>query len=363
MKKLLIFLNILLAGCSDQPKVYLVLDKEVSYTRENGVNDYFCCQCDNNIFIANPYHSKTIYVYDINGGENIRKIELPITTYVQGYHYESDSSVIFCPYHSTQILRHNNITGTLDTLVNLTIAELTRLRQSGNDLGPTVEFTCGPATPLIAKTPHYYIANVVFPYGNKKEQMPIIHFVITPDSTIVDNSVGRFPDSYYDEGKSMFPFNMTTTYTMNDKQEIVVSHLADHHLYIYKTDGNLISKECKSKYLKELPKGIEITALENENILAERDKLAAYVGIAFDSYRNIYYRFVKMPDKKAKTNNLFSFSIMILDTTFNVLGEQLYSNTPYNPINALVTPEGLLLKKNDDYSGASKFGLFKIKGL
>ena len=103
--------------------------------------------------------------------------------------------------------------------------------------------------------------------------------------------------------------------------------------------------------------------MENENILAERDKLAAYVGIAFDSYRNIYYRFVKMPDKKAKTNNLFSFSIMILDTTFNVLGEQLYSNTPYNPINALVTPEGLLLKKNDDYSGASKFGLFKIKGL
>jgi hypothetical protein len=363
MKKLIIFLLILLAGCSNQPKVYLVLDKEVSYTREKGVNDYFYCQCNDNTFIANPYHSKTIYVYDINGGEIIRKIELPIATYVQGFLYESDSSVIFCPYHSTQILRYDNITGKLDTIVNLTISELSKLRQTGNDLGPSVEFTSGPATPLIAKHPHYYIANVVFPYGDKKEQMPIIHFVITPDSTIVDNSVGRFPESYYDKGKSMFPFNITTTYTMNDKEEIIVSHLADHNLQIYGTDGTIAHRDCKSRYIKNLPEGIDIDDMENESKLAERNKLAAYIGIVFDPYRNIYYRFVKMPSPKDNTTTVLSFSIMILDSAFNILGEQKFLNTSYNPINNLVTPEGLMMKKNDDYSGKSKFGLFKINGL
>jgi hypothetical protein len=54
---------------------------------------------------------------------------------------------------------------------------------------------------------------------------------------------------------------------------------------------------------------------------------------------------------------------MVLDSTFNTIGEQSFKDTPYMCIGALVTPQGLMLKKSDDYSGKTTFGLFKINGL
>ena len=95
------------------------------------------------------------------------------------------------------------------------------------------------------------------------------------------------------------------------------------------------------------------------NLIKERSKEAVYANIIFDKYRNTYYRIAK---HKSNSNNLkdFKFSIMILDKNFNILGEQIFNNLEYNISACFVSKNGLLLKKQDDLSGITKYDIYKV---
>lgn len=359
----IIFLFSLLACVSCKPTVSFDFVKEIDFKRENGTNDYFYCQCNDSLFIGNPSHSKTIYIHDISSGKILNQMKIPVDQDIQCFHYSSDTSIYFFPKYSTQLFRYNKERNLIDTIVDLSINRLSELRRNGIEFGSSVEFMASPACPLIVNPPHYYISNITYPEDNKNEQFPLFHFIVNNDTTITDNNIGRFPDNYYEKGKTMFPFNTAVTYTINNKNQIIVSHFADHNLYIYDLDGSQSVRKCKSKFMRHLPDKIALSDISNDLLIQKRSNLTTYFGIIFDPYRDCYYRFVRFPDSKKKHNNLNSFSIMVLDSTFNTIGEQSFKDTPYMCIGALVTPQGLMLKKSDDYSGKTTFGLFKINGL
>lgn len=135
------------------------------------------------------------------------------------------------------------------------------------------------------------------PFFEKEEQIPLFHFVVNPDTMLIDNSIGRFPDHYFENGKTMAPFNSCISYAINDRGQIIVSHLADHNLYIYDLNGNCKTALCKSKYIKNLPEKISILDLESEDRLKERENSSAYIKIIYDPYRNCYYRFVSISEE------------------------------------------------------------------
>ena len=361
MKKLSIIFLFSLLACSCKPTVSFDFVKEVVFTRENGTNDYFYCQCSDSLFIGNPYHSKTIYIHDISSGKILNQMKIPVDQDIQCFHYDSDSSIYFFPYYSTQLLRYNKERDKVDTIIDLSINTLSTLKRKGIGFGRSIEFTAGPASPLIIKPPHYFISNTIDPQDDRNGQVPLLHFIVNKDSLITDNNIGRFPDHYYEDEKTMFPFNIAVTYTINSWNQIVVSHLADHHLYIYDLDGKETIKKCKSKCIKKLPGKISVFEMYNEQLMMKRNSMDTYFGIIFDPYRNCYYRFIRLSDGRDSHNRLNNFSIMILDNNFNIIGEEMFKNTPYMCIGAHVIPEGLMLKKTDDYSGNTKYGLFKIK--
>lgn len=355
----IIFLFSLLASC--KPTVSFDFVKEVVFTRENGTNDYFYCQCSDSLFIGNPYHSKTIYIHDLSSGKILNQLKIPVDQDIRCFHYDSDSSIYFFPFYSTKLLRYNKVRNKMDTIIDLSINTLSTLKRNGIDFGQSVEFIAGPASPLIIKPPHYYISNTINPQDDRNGQIPLLHFIVNKDSMITDNSIGRFPDNYYEDEKTIFPFNIAITYTINSRDQIVVSHLADHNLYIYDLDGTETIKRCKSKHIKKLPDRIAVSEMDNEHLIQKRNSMKTYLGIIFDPYRNCYYRFVRLSDAEKGHDMLNSFSIMILDNGFNIIGEQMFKNTPYICIGAHVIPDGLMLKKTDDFSGNTKYGLFKIK--
>lgn len=361
MKKLPIIFLFSLLACSCKPTVSLDFVKEIVLTRENGTNDYFYCQCNDSLFIGNPYKSKTIYIHDISSGKILNQVKIPVNQDIQCFHYDSDSSIYFFPFYSTQLLRYNKEQDKVDTIIDLSINTLSTLIRNGISFGQSVEFIAGPASPLIIKPPHYYISNIVDPQDDRKGQVPLLHFIVNKDSVITDNNIGRFPYHYYEDEKTMFPFNVAITYTINSKNQIVVSHFADHNLYIYDLDGKETIKNCKSKYINKLPGKLSVLEMDNEQLMLKRSSMDTYFGIIFDPYRICYYRFARLSDGGKSHNMLNNFSIMILDENFNIIGEQLFKNAPYMCIGAHVIPEGLMLKKTDDYSGNTKYGLFKIK--
>jgi hypothetical protein len=354
---------LLLSCCNNNKTVSLVQDGEISYHREANTNDYFYCQCDNDYFIGNPARSKTIYVHNVKNGNMLKKIELPVTKPIQGFYFFSNSSVFFSPAYSTQILEYNPVSHALDTIVDLTVELLTRLKMDGTHIGSSIEFICGPSAPLIASPPHYFISNIVMPLFEKEEQIPLFHFVFNNDTLLIDNSIGRFPEHYFEEGKTMAPFNSCLSYATDDRDQIIVSHLADHNLYVYDLNGNCKTALCKSKYIKHLPEKISLLDLESEDRLQERENSSAYIKIIYDPYHNCYYRFVSVSEENNGKNKGHDFSVMILDADLNVKGEQRFKNVPYSAFGALAAPQGLLLKKDDDFSGKTTYGVFKLNGI
>lgn len=80
----------------------------------------------------------------------------------------------------------------------------------------------------------------------------------------------------------------------------------------------------------------------------------SYSSIIYDRYRNVYYRTADIPinEDKYDQNNIEGwvkpFSIMVLDSEFNLIGEALLPHLSYSRTEFFVSKEGLNMKKNHE---------------
>ncbi|MEM9299444.1 MAG: DUF4221 family protein [Bacteroidota bacterium] len=131
----------------------------------------------------------------------------------------------------------------------------------------------------------------------------------------------------------------------------VLSITGDHNVYKVGFDGTISSYRAKSRYINEFEDyPLKATPPEYFKYYVLN---GAYNSIIYDKYRDIYYRFVILPDNpneeidwlRAKKHPKRS-SIIILDNEFRVLGETLLPKDKHYIYNSFVSRDGLYISNS-----------------
>lgn len=189
---------------------------------------------------------------------------------------------------------------------------------------------------------------------------------------LIDTSftfVGSFPNDYKIDGN--YYHERFGKFCINNKGEIIYSYKASPNILIVKDDSNFKEKKANSRFFDKT----NTFPYEKNEDLKFMSKWYLYepyfVGIYYDSYRNLYYRLAKHPVNSDKEKGLKKFkntdadwSIVILNSRFEIINEiKIDNNYDYRWI---FTPckEGLYIgekfeknKKNNQI----KITLFEVK--
>jgi hypothetical protein len=171
----------------------------------------------------------------------------------------------------------------------------------------------------------------------------------------VEISPISMPDNFWKDGKR----EMSVSMTYNDLQNTLVFGTQFSDIIYISKDGSTIDRTYHSrsksvwKYFSSTPDD----SLESQNYFYSLCKYSYNVGLIWDRYRKIYYRFVwpGMKDLDIKQtsriseiiNNFPTFTIDILDDDFNMIGSYPLPDNKYNWNNYFITKEGLFLAVNE----------------
>ncbi|MDO9258033.1 MAG: DUF4221 family protein [Bacteroidales bacterium] len=225
-----------------------------------------------------------------------------------------------------------------------------------------------PPADLEFKNNCFIIGNVSnsIGFGYKKDRFkyyetvrPILLAKIS-DTKLHCLAIGKFPENYITTGDN-YKDNLPAACIGKDGN-ICVSFGADNNLTLYHNSNQILKKEVKSKFIdKFIPYPDEklFDMLYLKNYWAEEPK---YTNIIFDPFVNMYYRVVKhRQNKSEKGNKLNTWSVIILDTDLNTLGEVRF-NSEYRLGIFIPTPFGVILaKSNSKYCNKAILSLIKIK--
>ncbi len=157
-----------------------------------------------------------------------------------------------------------------------------------------------------------------------------------------------YPKGYLSEGVRHFGYSFAVI-----GSKIVYSFFADHNLYYADLEASkLMKKNAPSRYLNG----------EFENYPLDGDRIDRYKyffssphyeSLMYDKYRKVFYRFcypkVELEDQSEIMNAKFypnSFSILILDSELNIIGETKFEDEKFLTNNAFVAREGIYISTN-----------------
>lgn len=146
---------------------------------------------------------------------------------------------------------------------------------------------------------------------------------------------------------------------------IAVSYPIDHYIYTFDLQGKILGKYyAGSNFLEHVnPVSFETGLIkpdvdgESANFVGQR----TYSRLVYDKYVNVYYRFVTnaiIDSGGAKRST--PFSIIILDSNFNKIGEQEFKNSEYFQGEMFVSRDGLCMDRMDSNDDTLKYDVFKL---
>jgi len=164
------------------------------------------------------------------------------------------------------------------------------------------------------------------------------------------NSTGIFPD-VYKQGISYGGFNTDVCRIVTQDGLSVYGFSLDKHLYVY-NDSALIKKvSIPSKYVSDdvpTPQK-KLTGYNYMDDWLYEIQRGSYRWMAYDKYNKVIYRLVLHAtdpyDVNGNRNKFWDkpFSIQIIDSTFNLIGEENFPAKQYDYRNILPTKNGLLI--------------------
>lgn len=177
-------------------------------------------------------------------------------------------------------------------------------------------------------------------------------------------SAHRYPIKYLADGLRQPTYSMAAS-----PEKVVYSFFADHNLYVASSARDeLKAVNAKSRFFPETFPTIPRTAERNEvsmYVLAS----PRYEGLIYDRYREVFYRFcfpaieVESEEELEQLRGFpKDFSIMILDSDLQVLGETRFKGYNYVTNNVFVAKEGLYISVNhpDNYDNEEDFLSFVL---
>lgn len=186
---------------------------------------------------------------------------------------------------------------------------------------------------------------VLFDTINKKaEKFPMLH----PHDKISSKEYNQFIadlsySSILKDGKLIYSFTM------------------EEELYVIDIKGEVIEKRhAKSRYIQD----VAPRRLPNEflSVVKKTCEMPSYGNIMYDEYRKVYYRFAypeteletELNHKKILHNGKKEFSIIIMDESFNIIGETKFPPFTYVSHICFINEDGLFLCTShfmrEDYS-------------
>lgn len=149
--------------------------------------------------------------------------------------------------------------------------------------------------------------------------------------------------------------NIYNKYTYSrdfDGNNFIYSFYISNFLYVTSNNKTFEKYSCKSKHIKNDPKDSynpDIAIMRKEGIENE-----SYGTIIYDKYRKVYYRFF-YPQYEIKPSENISvltktkkqFSILIIDSNFNIIGESLFPENQYIPEMLFINKNGLYICDNN----------------
>ncbi len=158
-----------------------------------------------------------------------------------------------------------------------------------------------------------------------------------------------------------------------DGNYFIYSFFDDPNVYVTKDHIHINKYYVSSVYFDKIVhlKYKSIPSFEKYNI--DHITRSSYHNIVYDMKRKVYYRFVKLPDKYEKSDDITklvkypqNFSIIVLNKNFQIIGETKLPPGTYEYKNFFVAEKGLYLSINhidnpDLDINALQFELIKLK--
>ncbi len=173
-------------------------------------------------------------------------------------------------------------------------------------------------------------------------------------------AISDFPEKYIITGDSYNDHLPSACIGKNNN--ICVSFGADDNISLYHDSTLLLRKKVRSIYIDKFnpyPDEKLFDMLYLKNYVAEEPK---YINIIYDPFENVYYRIVKHRHEKSASNDAGdSWSVIMLDTELNVLGELKFTSD-YKKDIFIPTPVGIITaKQNQRNPDKATLSLIKIK--
>ena len=203
--------------------------------------------------------------------------------------------------------------------------------------------------PAVIYNKRIYITQQPYP-GVKKSVIPVSIAIDTISQTFKELPF-RFPNLISDDDPMENIIGVPFGREFDGKQFIYSFHF-DESIYVTNIETNEEKKTlASSKYISYL-KTIRVSDDREATYKASLES-SYYHNILFDKYRNVYYRFAIIGSEVSKnheytffdiyTNGFITFSVIILDENFNIIGETLFPKYTYNPTIAFVHKNGLYI--------------------
>jgi hypothetical protein len=185
----------------------------------------------------------------------------------------------------------------------------------------------------------------------------------------VTRQLGYFPDFMAEKPDEFFynEYQFSWLKSNSDKNKLLVSFRRSHDLMILDLETEeQVYVPAKSNFLNKFP-----LIPRDQRAQLDHDPMVtngAYRHLLYDSYREVYYRFVT--DNQDQINPLTNsrnhpvyrpYSIIVLDKDLNYIGESTIENYKrISFLSAAVCSEGLIFGVNDEDESVVTFDIIKI---
>lgn len=312
--------------------------------------------------------ANTICIFDINAEREIRKVQLykegpNAVIGIQGFYYQSKDSIwLFRSWQQEFVLVNES-------------GEIIDKRILADKLPPIDKQAFYSVSPFpLTDLPILKNENVLILQGMNGAEVK--DGLLQPATTILYdfNSdklrlANPYPAIYGDEINDRWgTFSYRATpYTLNEKNEMILSFPADDSISVYNIKDDLYTRFFAGYSLetniKPLPLKSSQTDLQEQYL-----KQYQYAGILYDKYHNLYYRLVMLPiydyDIRVPNTQYKALAVIILNSSFEKVGEYKLEKANYKYRNIFVSEEGLhinIQSDDDDYLKFITLNIVKIK--
>lgn len=291
-----------------------------------------------------------IYVYKKQAGEFVKKIKFDLegkngVGKFGGYHMESFNE-IYLPSLQRNVIFVMDSSGVIQREI--------RFDKTDDNLSlipfSSISFAYHP---MYFNNGQLYIPQSInMRLGNEIIEKSSVTVAIDTLTKSIKPTRMRFPPIIQsaDIGKTTVGGEMGYSYCFGEDQ-FVYSFSFDENIYVAPLDGGEIKKiQVGSKYLKK-PRVLGYTPDDFDNVMKKKSEMPCYGNIIYDKYRNVYYRFAYLETQLSDKDDYAEiwsfgrkhFSIIILSSNFEIIGETLFPEFEYISTLCYVDKEGLYL--------------------